>query len=172
MRDIVFTGCSPLGHWPQPERTVPLDLTSLASVHAAATTIQDIAPEIHVLMNNPGVMFTPLGRTADGFEIQFGTNHLARHMSRADFTKLSQFAPKEPDANKQAIDVRRDFTLPEHGAATQVWAAVSPDLADVGSVYLSDCRIRDDVAPYALDEDHALRLWELSESLCALGSRP
>ena len=42
--------------------------------------------------------------------------------------------------------------MPEHGAATQVWAAASPELDDVGSVYLADCAIRDDVAPYALDE--------------------
>jgi len=56
--------------------TVRLDLTSLAGVRAAATAIQQIAPAIHVLMNNAGVMFTPFGRTADGFEIQFGTNHL------------------------------------------------------------------------------------------------
>ena len=35
-----------------------------------------IAPAIHVLMNNAGVMFTPFSRTSDGFEIQFGTNHL------------------------------------------------------------------------------------------------
>ena len=34
--------------------TVDLDLTSLASVHTAATAIQDVAPEIHVLMNNAG----------------------------------------------------------------------------------------------------------------------
>ncbi len=56
--------------------TVALDLTSLASVRAAAAAIRDIAPAIHVLMNNAGVMFTPFSRTADGFEIQFGTNHL------------------------------------------------------------------------------------------------
>src|SRR5579859_6081658 len=56
--------------------TVELDLTSLDSVRTAATAIQAIAPEIHVLMNNAGVMFTPFSRTADGFEIQFGTNHL------------------------------------------------------------------------------------------------
>src|SRR5262245_7499141 len=56
--------------------TVELDLTNLASVRTAAAAIQDLAPEIHVLMNNAGVMFTPFGRTSDGFEIQFGTNHL------------------------------------------------------------------------------------------------
>ena len=55
--------------------TVELDLTALSSVRAAATTIRDITPAVHVLMNNAGVMFTPFGRTRDGFELQIGTNH-------------------------------------------------------------------------------------------------
>jgi NAD(P)-dependent dehydrogenase (short-subunit alcohol dehydrogenase family) len=236
--------------------TVILDLTSLASVRRAADAIQEITPAIHVLMNNAGVMFTPFGRTPDGFETHFGTNHLghfeltrlltpqliaaggarivilssdghrmsdvdlddlnwerreydkfaaygasktanvlhmveldrrlrndgvraysvhpgvvatslARYMTRDDFTALTQFEPSDPLQEK--IDVRRDFTMPEQGAATQVWAAVSPMLADVGSVYLSDCEIRYDVAPYAIDQDRALALWELSERLCSSG---
>lgn len=56
--------------------SVHLDLTSLASVTSAAAAIQDLTPAVHVLMNNAGVMFTPFGRTLDGFETQFGTNHL------------------------------------------------------------------------------------------------
>ncbi len=56
--------------------TVTLDLTSLASVREAAAVIVDAVPAVHLLMNNAGVMFTPFGRTADGFEMQFGTNHL------------------------------------------------------------------------------------------------
>ncbi|MBB2993152.1 NAD(P)-dependent dehydrogenase (short-subunit alcohol dehydrogenase family) [Mycolicibacterium iranicum] len=55
---------------------VHLDLTSLASVAAAASEISELTPAVHVLMNNAGVMFTPLGRTTEGFETQFGTNHL------------------------------------------------------------------------------------------------
>ncbi len=55
--------------------SVQLDLTALASVRAAASAIHHIAPVIDVLMNNAGVMFTPFGRTRDGFEIQIGTNH-------------------------------------------------------------------------------------------------
>jgi NAD(P)-dependent dehydrogenase (short-subunit alcohol dehydrogenase family) len=231
--------------------TVELDLTSLDNVRKAAARINGLSPAIHVLMNNAGVMFTPFGRTADGFEMQFGINHLghfeltrllepqlvegarivilssdghrmadvdlddpnwekrdydkfvaygasktanvlhmveldrrlrdrgvrayavhpgvvatalARHMSRDDFTSLSQLEPADPPQNR--IDVRRDFQMPEHGAATQVWAAVGPELAGVGSVYLADRRVRADVAPYALDEAHALKLWELSERLC------
>lgn len=56
--------------------TVVVDLASLASVRAAAPRIAEAAPVIDVLMNNAGVMFTPFGRTQDGFETQFGTNHL------------------------------------------------------------------------------------------------
>ena len=49
-----------------------LDLADLASIRAFA---QRQAP-LDVLINNAGVMNTPLQRTADGFELQFGTNHL------------------------------------------------------------------------------------------------
>jgi NAD(P)-dependent dehydrogenase (short-subunit alcohol dehydrogenase family) len=56
--------------------TVPLDLTSLTGVRAAAAAVADLAPSVDVLMNNAGVMFTPFCRTADGFENQLGTNHL------------------------------------------------------------------------------------------------
>jgi NAD(P)-dependent dehydrogenase (short-subunit alcohol dehydrogenase family) len=55
---------------------VHLDLTSLYDVRKAAAAIGDVCGAIHVLMNNAGVMFTPFGRTVDGFETQFGTNHL------------------------------------------------------------------------------------------------
>jgi NAD(P)-dependent dehydrogenase (short-subunit alcohol dehydrogenase family) len=50
-----------------------LDLASLDSIRAFATAWQG---EIALLINNAGVMVPPLTRTADGFELQFGTNHL------------------------------------------------------------------------------------------------
>ena len=51
----------------------PLDLADLASVRAFADSWDG---EIDLLINNAGVMIPPLSRTADGFELQFGTNHL------------------------------------------------------------------------------------------------
>jgi NAD(P)-dependent dehydrogenase (short-subunit alcohol dehydrogenase family) len=54
---------------------LPLDLADLDSVRAAA----DIAarePRLDVLVNNAGVMFPPLEHTKQGFELQFGVNHL------------------------------------------------------------------------------------------------
>jgi NAD(P)-dependent dehydrogenase (short-subunit alcohol dehydrogenase family) len=235
--------------------TALLDLTSLTSVRAAAAAIQDATPVIHILMNNAGVMFTPFGRTSDGFEIQIGTNHfghfeltrllvpqlsaaegarvvnlssgghimgdvdfddpnwerrdydkfvaygasktanilhaveadrrlgdfgirayavhpgtvatsLARYMSKSDFSDLRKLVVVNSTSRGESSDGRLDFTTPEYGAATQVWAAVSPELADQGAVYLEDCRVSDAVAPYARDAEHAAALWLLSEKLC------
>ena len=235
--------------------SVKLDLTALASVRAAANAIRDIAPAIHVLMNNAGVMFTPFGRTSDGFELQVGTNHfghfeltrllvpqlaaagkarivtlssgghvmgdvdfddpnwesrdydkfvaygasktanilhaieadrrlrglgirayavhpgtvataLARYMSRTDFSRLRDLAAASAAARGERTDGFLDLATPEQGAATQVWAAVSHELADRGALYLEDCRVSEAVAPYARDEQRAADWWILSEKLC------
>jgi NAD(P)-dependent dehydrogenase (short-subunit alcohol dehydrogenase family) len=55
---------------------IPLDLADLASVREAAPQIAARLPRIDLLVNNAGVMATPLLRTAQGFELQLGTNHL------------------------------------------------------------------------------------------------
>ncbi|BBX64979.1 oxidoreductase [Mycobacterium saskatchewanense] len=236
--------------------TVPLDLTALSSVRAAAAAIAGMAPVIHVLMNNAGVMFTPFSRTRDGFEIQIGTNHfghfeltrllipqltaahgarlvilssgghimgdvdfadpnwerrdydkfvaygasktanilhaveadrrlrdvgvrafavhpgtvatsLARYMSREDFSQLRKLVVASGTTRGERTDGHLDFVMPEHGAATQVWAAVSPELDGRGGLYLQDCAVDDAVAPYARDEQRATEFWTLCEQLCA-----
>ncbi|MET7963200.1 SDR family NAD(P)-dependent oxidoreductase [Micromonospora zamorensis] len=53
-----------------------LNLTSLESVRAAADGLRAAHPRIDLLINNAGVMYTPRQTTRDGFEMQFGTNHL------------------------------------------------------------------------------------------------
>ncbi len=235
---------------------VRLDLTSLDSVRAAASAIGELAPAVHILMNNAGVMFTPFGRTRDGFEMQIGTNHfghfeltrllvpqlaaaggarivnlssgghvlgdvdfedpnwerrdydkfaaygaaktanilhaveadrrlrdngirayavhpgtvgtaLARHMSRADFARLRDHIVAAAAARGEQTDGSLDITTPERGAATQVWAAVEPELAGRGALYLEDCRVSAAVARYAVDEKRAARWWDISESICA-----
>jgi len=55
---------------------VKLDLGSLASVREAAAAMADAYPRIDLLIDNAGVMYPPKQTTADGFELQFGTNHL------------------------------------------------------------------------------------------------
>jgi len=55
---------------------IELDLASLASVRAAADALVADGRQFDLVIANAGVMATPFGKTADGFEIQFGTNHL------------------------------------------------------------------------------------------------
>jgi NAD(P)-dependent dehydrogenase (short-subunit alcohol dehydrogenase family) len=53
-----------------------LDLSALSSVRAAAADLVEGHERIDLLINNAGVMYTPKSTTADGFELQMGTNHL------------------------------------------------------------------------------------------------
>jgi NAD(P)-dependent dehydrogenase (short-subunit alcohol dehydrogenase family) len=61
---------------PGPVAVQHLDLGSLASVRAAAGEIHDRHQRLDLLINNAGLMMPPYGTTTDGFEQQFGTNHL------------------------------------------------------------------------------------------------
>ncbi len=53
-----------------------LDLTSLDNIRTAADELRAKFPRIDLLINNAGVMYTDKSSTKDGFELQFGTNHL------------------------------------------------------------------------------------------------
>jgi NAD(P)-dependent dehydrogenase (short-subunit alcohol dehydrogenase family) len=53
-----------------------LDLTSLDNIRTATDQLRADFPRIDLLINNAGVMYTDKGTTKDGFETQFGTNHL------------------------------------------------------------------------------------------------
>ena len=55
---------------------VPLDLASLDSIQEAATELADRTAVLDILVNNAGVMTPSARRTADGYELQFGTNHI------------------------------------------------------------------------------------------------
>lgn len=57
-----------------------MDLADLESVRSAATEILLYHPTIQLLINNAGVMACPLMRTAQGYEMQFGTNHLGHFL--------------------------------------------------------------------------------------------
>src|ERR1700681_4930200 len=66
---------------------VALDLASLKSVRACADGLLARGEAFDVVIANAGVMATPFGRTADGFETQFGTNHLGH------FVLVNRIAP-------------------------------------------------------------------------------
>lgn len=101
---------------------------------------------------HPGGILTPLQR------------HLAKH-------EMVERGWIDEDGNLLHPEV---FKTPEQGAATQVWAATSPQLNGMGGVYLDDCDIaepapadgsRAGVKEWATDPEQAARLWALSAEL-------
>ncbi|WKE67857.1 SDR family NAD(P)-dependent oxidoreductase [Streptomyces sp. WP-1] len=71
------------------------------------------------------------------------------------------------------------FKTPQQGAATQVWAATSPQLDGLGGLYLEDCDIaepapdtddREGVKDWAIDPEQAARLWTLSAELTGVNA--
>ncbi|CAL8967946.1 hypothetical protein PROP_00166 [Propionicimonas sp. T2.31MG-18] len=72
---------------------VPLDLASLASVREAADRIAALTGSVDLLVNNAGVMAMPERRTADGFEMQLGVNHLGHWALTAHLMPLLLAAP-------------------------------------------------------------------------------
>ncbi|MCP2339924.1 SDR family NAD(P)-dependent oxidoreductase [Actinomadura rupiterrae] len=96
-----------------------LDLASLASVRAFTGRWLDAGRPLHLLINNAGVMATPLTRTADGFESQFGTNHIGhfalttglrpalRAAGRARVVVLSSRAHRRGDVDFDDPNYRR-----------------------------------------------------------------
>ncbi len=66
---------------------ITLDLASLASVRACSGELLDKGKFFDLVIANAGVMATPFGHTADGFETQFGTNHLGH------FVFVNRIAP-------------------------------------------------------------------------------
>ncbi|KAK9351855.1 hypothetical protein V1523DRAFT_415671 [Lipomyces doorenjongii] len=63
---------------------IQLDLSSQASVRAAAAKVNHVVDKIDALINNAGIMACPYGTTEDGIEMQFGTNHIGHFL----FTNL------------------------------------------------------------------------------------
>jgi len=57
-------------------KVMELNLSSLSSIRKFAKDLKQNEPTIDILINNAGVMMCPKQKTEDGFEMQFGTNHL------------------------------------------------------------------------------------------------
>ncbi|MFD9186756.1 SDR family NAD(P)-dependent oxidoreductase [Streptomyces phaeochromogenes] len=100
-------------------------------------------------------------------------------------TPLQRHLPKEEMVERGWIDENgtplnpAGFKTPEQGAATQVWAATSPQLSGMGGVYCEDCDIsepapadgeRIGVRDYAVDPASAARLWTLSAELTGVNA--
>jgi NAD(P)-dependent dehydrogenase (short-subunit alcohol dehydrogenase family) len=111
---------------------------------------------VRALALHPGGILTPL----------------QRHMTQAEMRERGWI---DEDGNP----VGAGFKSPEQGAATQTWAATSPQLAGIGGVYCEDCdiaEVNDDpagtrgVRSHAIDPDQARRLWDLSAQLTGVNA--
>ncbi|GLP69534.1 MULTISPECIES: SDR family NAD(P)-dependent oxidoreductase [unclassified Streptomyces] len=100
-------------------------------------------------------------------------------------TPLQRHLPKAEMVERGWIDEQGNalnpsgFKSPEQGAATQVWAATSAQLAGMGGVYLEDCDIAEPavdgdqssgVRSWATDPEQAARLWTLSAELTGVNA--
>lgn len=98
---------------------------------------------------------------------------LQRHLPRQEMVERGWIDENGTPLNPEG------FKTPQQGAATQVWAATSPQLAGMGGVYCEDCDIaepapadgtRTGVSAYATDPEQAARLWELSAELTGVNA--
>ena len=78
-----------------------LDLTSLDSIRTAAEELRSKHDTIDLLINNAGVMFTPKSTTKDGFELQFGTNHLGHFAFTGLLLDRVARGPRFPRGDRQ-----------------------------------------------------------------------
>lgn len=76
---------------------IDLDLASLQSVRACADKLLADGQPFDAIIANAGVMATPFGRTIDGFEVQFGTNHLGH------FALINQIEPLLADNGRLVV---------------------------------------------------------------------
>jgi len=88
-------------------RFIELDLASLDSIARFATTFREQHARLDLLINNAGVMIPPLGYTADGFELQFGCNHLGHFALTGRLIDLLEATPGARVVNVSSIMHKR-----------------------------------------------------------------
>lgn len=74
-------------------RVMKLDLSSLKSVKEFADSFSKEYKQLHYLINNAGVMMPPYSKTEDGFELQFGTNHLGHFALTGHLLRIMKETP-------------------------------------------------------------------------------
>ncbi|KAM5343307.1 hypothetical protein ACJ41O_014273 [Fusarium nematophilum] len=108
-----------------------LDLTSFDSIKQAVASFESQSTMLHLLINNAGIMATPAGTTQDGYEVQFGTNH----MGHALLTKLLL-----PTLKKTAA-----ATTPPQGVRVVTLASSAETMAPATDTYNFD-KLKTDMA--------------------------
>ncbi|MDF3084045.1 SDR family NAD(P)-dependent oxidoreductase [Burkholderia sola] len=110
----------------------------------------------------------------DGLGAPFGVRAYSLHPGKIA-TPLQRHLTREEMmaqgwVDEHGVPIDPTFKTPAQGAATQVWAATSPRIADLGGVYCEDCDVatvtrgneESGVRPHAIDPEDAARLWAWS----------
>ncbi|GAB7356795.1 hypothetical protein MBLNU459_g7682t3 [Dothideomycetes sp. NU459] len=82
-----------------------MDLTDLASVKKAAETFLASSDRLDILMNNAGIMACPAALTKDGFEIQFGTNHVGHFLLTKLLLPVLQKTAARPGSDVRIVNL-------------------------------------------------------------------
>jgi NAD(P)-dependent dehydrogenase (short-subunit alcohol dehydrogenase family) len=107
-----------------------LDLSSFSSIQKAAETFLSQNNRLDILMNNAGIMATPAGLTEDGYELQFGTNH----MGHALLTKLLLPILEETANNFKTLPRVVILASEAHKFAPKAGLLLSQDKTDLASI--------------------------------------
>ena len=155
---------------------VPLDLGDLQSIHEAAGQVAR-EPRLDVLVNNAGIMMPPREETADGFESQFGVNHLGTFaLTGLLLNKLAEGEqPRVVITSSMAHRSGRidfdDINAEESYSWPTLAAAAAPDVES--AQYFGPSRTGEWVGParevqprkYAKRIEPAKHLWRVSEEM-------
>ncbi|KAM9332094.1 retinol dehydrogenase 12-like isoform 2-T2 [Pholidichthys leucotaenia] len=142
-----------------------LDLADSKSIREFAEAINRDEPKLHILINNAGVMLCPYGKTADGFEMQMGVNHMGTgvttyslHPGVVQTDLWRHLSGPEQFVYKMTKPFTKNST---QGAQTSIYCAVEPSLEKESGGYYSDCAPAKPSSAGRNDE-LAEKLWKLS----------
>ena len=82
-----------------------MDLTSFASIKKAADTFNNASQRLDILVNNAGIMACPPGVTQEGYEVQFGTNHMGHALLTKLLLPALERTAKEPGSDVRIINL-------------------------------------------------------------------
>lgn len=103
---------------------MPLNLSNLASVAAAADTLNQSTERIDLLFLNAGIMNLPPGKTDDGFDIQFGTNHVGHFLLTTRLLPLLKQSVTKYNADVRILSISSMASM----AAPSLDTIISEDL--------------------------------------------
>jgi NAD(P)-dependent dehydrogenase (short-subunit alcohol dehydrogenase family) len=87
---------------------LPLDLMSFDSIKKAADEFKSKSPRLDILMNNAGIMATPLAFTKEGYESQLGTNHVGHALFTKLLLPMLLKTAEEPNSDVRIVNLSSD----------------------------------------------------------------